>query len=146
VVLEKPEPSLLVCLIQTPSRKSASGAIYASLAIEIDEAITINQSACKCRKDPNSCMRIVIQRTSSSLKSFRQDATDLEDWNLAALGKDQRRSLGEQKERLAWVAIDFGTMTDKIAFEKMFNNLRIMWTREKVDYANLLRVLRDQAV
>lgn len=146
VVLEKPEPSLMVFLIQAESKSSAFGSVYASLAIEIDEATTIDQSACKCRKDPSSCMRVVIQRTTSSLKSFRQDATDLEHWNLAALGKDQRKNLGEQKERLAWVAIDFGTMADKNAFEKMFKNLRTMWEREKDDYANMLRVLRDQAV
>lgn len=146
ILLEKPEPSLMVFLLQTESRRSASRTFYASLAIEIDEAVTIDQTACKCRKDPNTCMRVVIQRTSSNLKSFRQDAMELEDWNLAAIGKDQRKNLGEQKERLTWVAVDFGTMADKFAFVKMFKNLRTVWMREKIDYANMLRKLRDQAV
>lgn len=150
VVLEKPEPSLLVLLLQCPpgssSRKAPNTPSFSSLAIEIDENTAIDPSACKCRKDPDNCLRIVLQSKGKVLGSFRQDAATLEAWNLAALGKDQKKELIDSKERLSWVAVDFGTMGDKFDFEKTFKSLWILWGREKEEYRRILRGLRDQAV
>ncbi|KAH8703793.1 hypothetical protein BGW36DRAFT_355196 [Talaromyces proteolyticus] len=135
VVLEKPEPSLLVLLLQRPSRsesgKASNPTPFSSLAIEIDENTTINSSSCECSKDPSSCKRVVLEKDGKALRSFRQDAASLEEWNLAELGKDRKKELVDDNERLLWVGIDFGTTSDKIGFEKMFNNLRILWGQRK---------------
>jgi hypothetical protein len=87
-------------------------------------------------------LRIVLQRTGG-LRSFRQDAVKLEEWNLAALGEEQSK---DSKERLSWVAVDFGTMGEKYDFEKMFKSVRVLYKVEAEEYGTVLRTLSDQAL
>jgi hypothetical protein len=140
LIVEPPRPSLLVLLLQKFTKRG--DARYSTLAVEIDESTVIDPSSCKCRKEPSSCLRVVIQRSGSSvvLKSIRQDAvTDLEQWNLAAFGPAQRNGLekeenGRAKERLSWVAIDFNGIEEKRAFQKGFENVRVLLVKERAAY------------
>ncbi|KAH8593104.1 hypothetical protein B0O99DRAFT_743106 [Bisporella sp. PMI_857] len=139
LILDPPRPSILVLLLQ--ERKKV-GVSYSTLAVEIDESTVICPSSCKCRKDPNSCLRVVIQRfgSSAALTSIRQDAgTDLEKWNLAAFGTAQRKALEKEqnervKERLTWVAVDFSGIEEKRTFEKRFESVKLLLAREGAAY------------
>jgi hypothetical protein len=143
LILDPPRPSLLVLLLQKSTKK---GVQYSTLAVDIDDNTVIDPSSCKCRKDPNSCLRVVIQRSGSggALTSIRQYAeTDLERWNLAAFGGAQRKVLekeqsGGAKERLSWVAVDFSGIEEKKVFEKGFDDVKLLLAKERAAY-NLTR-------
>jgi hypothetical protein len=131
---------MLVLLLQKRSKRGEVS--YSTLGVEIDENTVIDPTACKCRKNPDTCLRMVIQRAGSgaTLTSIRQDAgTDLEQWNLAAFGPGQRKALekdenGGVKERLSWVAIDFSGIEEKWAFQKGFESVKVILTRERAAY------------
>ncbi|KAL5315269.1 hypothetical protein ACEPPN_017921 [Leptodophora sp. 'Broadleaf-Isolate-01'] len=153
LILEPPRPSLLVLLLQKVTKRGDVS--YSTLAVEIDETTIINPSACKCRKDPNNCLRVVIQRSGSgaALTSIRQDAgTDLEAWNLAAFGAAQRKVLekeqnrggsGGAKERLAWMAVDFIGIEEKKAFEEVFKDVKVLLAKERAAYNGTMTRLRN---
>jgi hypothetical protein len=144
LILDPPRPSLLVLLLQKISRHGEVA--FSTLAVELDENI-ISKSSCKCRKDPNSCLRVVIQRASGPLTSVRQDAGSvLDHWNLAAFGPAQRKTLEKEsgeKERLAWVAIDFPQIEEKLAFVKGFENVRLLLRKERAAYNWTMQTLRN---
>jgi hypothetical protein len=153
LILEPPRPSLLVLLLQKVTKRGDVS--YSTLAVEIDEVTIINPSSCKCRKDPNTCLRVVIQRSGSgaALTSIRQDAgTDLEAWNLAAFGAAQRKVLEKEQngggsggvtERLAWTAVDFRGIEEKRGFEKGFENVKVLLARERAAYNRTMMRLRN---
>jgi hypothetical protein len=153
LILEPPRPSLLVLLLQKVTKRG--DVCYSTLAVEIDETTVIDPSSCKCRKDPNTCLRVVIQRSGSgaALTSIRQDAgTDLEAWNLAAFGAAQRKVLekeqngsgsGGAKERLAWTAVDFSGIEEKRTFEKGFKSVKVLLARERAAYNKTMTRLRN---
>ncbi|KAH6668963.1 hypothetical protein B0J14DRAFT_657971 [Halenospora varia] len=145
LVLEKPLPSVVMLYLQQESKKTEKSLSF--LGVEIDESTDITPSACNCRKDPQTCMRVVIQRSGSgvsTLVSFRHDASsDLEQWNLASMGLSQRKSLPDSKERLSWVAVDFPTLGDKVNFEQTFRKLRILYVAQLKAYREALRRLRN---
>ncbi|KAH8671839.1 hypothetical protein BGZ60DRAFT_406020 [Tricladium varicosporioides] len=145
LVLEKPLPSVVMLYLQQESKKNEKALSF--LGVEIDENTDITPSACNCRKDPQKCMRVVIQRSGSgvsTLTSFRHDAGfDLEQWNLASMGQSQRKSLPDSKERLSWVAVDFPTLGDKENFEQTFRKLRILYVAQLRAHREALRKLRN---
>ncbi|PMD42878.1 hypothetical protein L207DRAFT_563707 [Hyaloscypha variabilis F] len=145
LILDPPRPSLLVLLLQKISRHGEVA--FSTLAVELDENTVISKSSCKCRKDPNSCLRVVIQRASGPLTSVRQDAGSvLDHWNLAAFGPAQRKTLEKEsgeKERLAWVAIDFPRIEEKLAFLKGFENVRLLLRKERAAYNWTMQTLRN---
>jgi len=148
LILEPPRPSLLVLLLQKVSRRGEVS--YSTLGVEIEESTVIDPSACKCRKNPDTCLRLVIQRSGSgaTLTSIRQDAgTDLEQWNLAAFGPGQRKALekeenGGSKERLSWVAIDFNGIEEKKEFQRTFNSVKVILRKEKAAYNRTMVTLQ----
>jgi len=152
-IVEPPRPSLLVLLLQKVTKRGDVS--YSTLAVEIDKNTIINPSSCMCRKDPNTCLRVVIQRSGSgaALKSIRQDAgTDLEAWNLAAFGAAQRKILEKEQngdgsggvtERLAWTTMDFSGIEEKRAFEKGFENVKVLLARERAAYNRTMMRLQN---
>ncbi|KAL5321829.1 hypothetical protein ACEPPN_009792 [Leptodophora sp. 'Broadleaf-Isolate-01'] len=153
LILEPPRPSVLVLLLQKVTKRGDVS--YSTIAVETDEATIIDPSSCKCHKDPHKCLRVVIQRSGSgsALTSIRQDAgTDLEAWNLAAFGAAQRKVLekeqnggrtGGAKERLAWTAVDFSGIEEKMAFEKAFESVKVLLARERASYNRTMTSLRN---
>lgn len=122
---------------------------YSTLGLEVNESTVIDHTACKCRKNPDTCLRLVIQRSGSgALTSIRQDAgTDLEQWNLAAFGPAQRKALekeenGGVKERLSWVAVDFNGIDEKRAFQTRFENVKIILRKERAAYNRTMVTLQ----
>lgn len=164
LVLDRPEPSMLVFYLKQTKRSVET---YSFLGIEstffisllhsiplpfvasykqntyfspVDEDTKIKTSACDCRHQNNSCRRTVIQQsgTSTLLSHRTEPTTDLDSWNLAALGQSQRKSLPESKERLRWVAVDFPTVDAKEKFVTMFNSLATILRKEiEAYYGNL---------
>ena len=78
---------------------------------------------------------------------MRQDAgSDLDQWNLAAFGSAQRETLEKEKgekEKLAWVAIDFSGIEEKVAFVKAFESVRLLLKKERAAYNWTMQTLRN---
>jgi len=137
-----------VLLLQKVSKRGDVS--YSTLGVEVDESTVIDPTACKCRKNPDTCLRLVIQRSGSgaALTSIRQDAgTDLEQWNLAAFGPAQRKALekeenGGAKERLSWVAVDFSGIEEKRAFQKGFESVKVILKKETAAYNRTMVTLQ----
>ncbi|KAJ9642888.1 hypothetical protein H2199_004409 [Coniosporium tulheliwenetii] len=92
LIHEKPLKPLLVMFLKSQDGRNK----LSFLTIQIDDTTRINWERCDCRKGRNDCRIVAIERQSSALLAQRYESGQgSAGWNIAAVGRSQRKELPE---------------------------------------------------
>lgn len=92
LVHEKPLKPILIMYLKSQDGRNR----LSFLTIPIDDMTHINWERCDCRKGRNDCHIAAIERRSGALLAQRYESGhDSAGWNVAAIGRSQRRGLPE---------------------------------------------------
>ncbi|EON66548.1 hypothetical protein W97_05793 [Coniosporium apollinis CBS 100218] len=92
LVHEKPLKPILIMYLKSQDGRNR----LSFLTIQIDDMTHINWERCDCRKGRNDCHIAAIERRSGALLAQRYESGhDSAGWNVAAIGRSQRRELPE---------------------------------------------------
>jgi hypothetical protein len=102
----KPSKPMLVIFLKSKDLSAKRSIV----AIQIDDATSVERERCDCRSSNSQCRISCLERADGYLLAQRWDALNgLNSWNLAKLGMEQRKESEDRWEKVTRVSLKFGS-------------------------------------
>ena len=105
----------------------------------VDEKTMLKDHSCSCGRKRTNCIHSTIEKPKELVAQRVQAERDGEELNLALLGTYQKPKHSELIKGMKWIQIHFKTHDERVKFEKMYAETKIIYKKKLAKYHEEMR-------